>query len=69
MIATLAHWPQLTGSDRCDRCGARAQLRVVFATGQDLLFCRHHGNHYEPGLLDLDVVLLPAPLPLDAVGS
>jgi hypothetical protein len=35
----------LTASDRCDRCGAQARVRVVLATG-DLLFCAHHAKAY-----------------------
>lgn len=27
--------------DRCDRCGAAAQVKVVIG-GSDLLFCGHH---------------------------
>lgn len=30
--------PDLTAADRCDRCGARAQVRVGLIAG-DLLFC------------------------------
>jgi hypothetical protein len=38
----------LTAADRCDRCGAQAYLRVVLATGGELLFCAHHGRkHHE----------------------
>jgi hypothetical protein len=33
-------------ADRCDRCGARAWLRVVLRTGE-LLFCAHHGRKHE----------------------
>jgi hypothetical protein len=39
----------LTASDRCDRCGAQARVRVVLATG-DLLFCAHHAKAYEDKL-------------------
>ena len=35
----------LTASDRCDRCGAQARVRVVLASG-DLLFCAHHAKAY-----------------------
>lgn len=37
-------------SDRCDRCGAQAFVRVVLAGGGDLLFCGHHGKQYADGL-------------------
>jgi hypothetical protein len=39
----------LTASDRCDRCGAQARVRVVLATG-DLLFCAHHAKAYDSKL-------------------
>jgi hypothetical protein len=39
----------LTASDRCDRCGAQARVRVVLAAG-DLLFCAHHAKAYEDKL-------------------
>ena len=32
-------------TDRCDRCGARAQVRVLLATGE-LLFCNHHDRKF-----------------------
>jgi hypothetical protein len=32
----------LTATDRCDRCGAQAYVRVVLPGGGDLLFCAHH---------------------------
>ncbi len=39
----------LTAADRCDRCGARAYVRVLLATG-DLLFCAHHGRRHAAAL-------------------
>ena len=39
----------LTASDRCDRCGAQARVRVVLAAG-DLLFCAHHAKAYDAKL-------------------
>jgi hypothetical protein len=33
---------RLTAADRCDRCGARAHLRVELLGGGELLFCAHH---------------------------
>ncbi|MGA1248238.1 MAG: DUF7455 domain-containing protein [Candidatus Nanopelagicales bacterium] len=29
-------------SDRCDRCGAQAYVKVVLPTGGILFFCGHH---------------------------
>jgi hypothetical protein len=39
----------LNNSDRCDRCGAQARVRVVLATG-DLVFCAHHAKAYDAKL-------------------
>jgi hypothetical protein len=44
----------LTALDRCDRCGAKAYLRVTLASGGELLFCAHHGKKYEEGLRSID---------------
>ncbi len=49
MTATLAPAP-LTAADRCDRCGARAYIRVVLPQGGELLFCAHHGRRHEEAL-------------------
>jgi len=40
----------LTAADRCDRCGAQAQLRATMSSGAELLFCAHHGREYEAAL-------------------
>lgn len=48
---TPAGTPTLTATDRCDRCGAQARVRVELATGE-LLFCAHHAKAYEPSLKD-----------------
>jgi hypothetical protein len=40
----------LTAADRCDRCGARAYVRVVLPGGGDLLFCAHHGRVHQEAL-------------------
>lgn len=45
----------LSASDRCDRCGARAYVRVVLPGGGDLLFCRHHARVHEPQLRSVAV--------------
>jgi recombinational DNA repair protein (RecF pathway) len=41
--------PALTALDRCDRCGAQAQVRAVLPTGE-LLFCGHHARQYADAL-------------------
>jgi len=35
-----------SAADRCDRCGARARVRVVLSGG-DLVFCGHHARAYD----------------------
>ncbi|RJK96283.1 DUF7455 domain-containing protein [Vallicoccus soli] len=50
MTTTLAPSGALTAQDRCDRCGAQAYVRVVLASGGELLFCAHHGRKYDEGL-------------------
>jgi hypothetical protein len=42
--------PELTAADRCDRCGAAAQVRAILPTGGELFFCGHHAREYEPKL-------------------
>ena len=44
---TTAVAPQpLTASDRCDRCGAQAYVRVHLSSGGELLFCGHHSREH-----------------------
>ncbi|MFD0485272.1 hypothetical protein ACFQ46_21970 [Kineococcus sp. GCM10028916] len=40
----------MTASDRCDRCGAQAYVRVVLNAGGELLFCAHHGREHRDAL-------------------
>ena len=40
----------LTAADRCDRCGARAYIRVTLPGGGGLLCCGHHGRTHAPAL-------------------
>jgi len=40
----------LTAADRCDRCGARAYMRVTLPGGGELLFCAHHGHAHKDAL-------------------
>lgn len=53
MAAALA--TTLNASDRCDRCGAQAYVRVRLSSGGELLFCGHHGRLHLPRLADLAV--------------
>lgn len=34
-------------SDRCDRCSAQAFYKVVFTTGGELDFCKHHFDKHK----------------------
>lgn len=43
---------KLTAADRCDRCGAAAQVRAVLPAGGELLFCRHHFTKHQAGLVE-----------------
>jgi hypothetical protein len=54
MPATFVSVP---GLDRCDRCGARAQVRAVFGERGELLFCGHHFRQHENRLVDLAAIV------------
>lgn len=56
MNATLTS-PELTRADRCDRCGAAAQVRATLPSGAELLFCHHHAKKHEARLIELAAVL------------
>jgi hypothetical protein len=45
----------LTAMDRCDRCGARAYVRVVLVNGLELLFCPHHHRQHSSALTKIAV--------------
>ena len=45
--------PELTAVDRCDRCGAAAQVRAVLSSGGELLFCGHHAREHEAKLKEM----------------
>ena len=47
----------LTAADRCDRCGARAYVRVLLPSGLELLFCAHHNRQYATALTKIAVVI------------
>ena len=54
MNATITRIP-LTVSDRCDRCGAQALVRVYLGEGNALQFCAHHFHEHEDKLRDIAV--------------
>jgi hypothetical protein len=45
----------LTAVDRCDRCGARAYVRVLLPNALELLFCAHHNRQYASALTKVAV--------------
>jgi len=47
----------LAATDRCDRCGAQAYVRVVLSKGGELLFCAHHGRAHQVRLRELDAAI------------
>lgn len=49
-MTTTVMAPQLSATDRCDRCGAQAYVRVVLPSGADLQFCAHHWTRHEEAL-------------------
>ncbi len=50
MTTTVSTDRGLDATDRCDRCGAQAYLRVILASGGELLFCAHHARAHEDKL-------------------
>jgi len=46
---------RLTAADRCDRCGARAFVRIEMAHGAELLFCSHHARAHVDRLREVAV--------------
>lgn len=53
MTGTLTSPAALTAADRCDRCGAAAAVRVILASGGELLFCGHHAREHSARLSEL----------------
>ena len=47
----------LTVVDRCDRCGARAYVRVLLPSRLELLFCAHHNRQYATALTKIAVAI------------
>jgi hypothetical protein len=45
----------LTAVDRCDRCGARAYVRVLLPNRLELLSCAHHNRQYAAALTKIAV--------------
>ncbi|MEH3034834.1 MAG: hypothetical protein PGN07_12630 [Aeromicrobium erythreum] len=56
-MSALAELPGLNATDRCDRCGAQAYVRVELAGGSELLFCGHHARAHEAKLREVAVAI------------
>ena len=70
MSTSIDHGPTrvLTAADRCDRCSARAVVATVMMQGGSLLWCGHHYNAFEAGLVAFGATILvddrPAAVPV-----
>jgi hypothetical protein len=53
----LAPAEMLTVVDRCDRCGARAYVRVLLPSRLELLFCAHHNRQYASALKKIAIAI------------
>ncbi|MGN6721767.1 MAG: DUF7455 domain-containing protein [Marmoricola sp.] len=53
--ATAPSTSELSATDRCDRCGAQAYLRVLLQAGGELLFCAHHAREHGDKLREVAV--------------
>lgn len=56
-MSALAELPGLNATDRCDRCGAQAYVRVELAGGSELLFCAHHARAHEAKLREVAIAI------------
>ncbi len=56
-MSALAELPGLNATDRCDRCGAQAYVRVELAGGSELLFCAHHARAHQAKLREVAVAI------------
>jgi hypothetical protein len=54
---TLAVPGLMNAACRCDRCDARACVRVLLRSRQDLLFCGHHYRQHAPALAKVAVAI------------
>ena len=55
MSGALAPTKPLTAVDRCDRCGAKAYVRVLLPNSGELLFCAHHSRQHADALAKIAV--------------
>jgi hypothetical protein len=55
LTGALAPAKPLTAMDVCDRCGARAYVRVLLPGSAELLFCAHHARQHAEALAKVAV--------------
>lgn len=55
MTGAIAPSKPLTAADVCDRCGARAYVRVLLPGSAELLFCAHHARQHAEALAKVAV--------------
>ena len=55
MTGAIAPTKPLTAADVCDRCGARAYVRVLLPGSAELLFCAHHARQHSEALAKVAV--------------
>jgi len=55
LTGALAPSKPLTAADVCDRCGARAYVRVLLPGSAELLFCAHHARKHSEALAKVAV--------------
>jgi hypothetical protein len=55
LTGAIAPTKPLTAADVCDRCGARAYIRVLLPGSAELLFCAHHGRKHAEALAKVAV--------------
>jgi hypothetical protein len=56
-------------TDRCDRCGAQAYVRVLLPGHRELLFCAHHNREHASALAKIAVEILDETPRLSAVAA
>jgi hypothetical protein len=69
VTTAVAPSPEFTALDRCDRCGARAYVRVELATGGELLFCAHHAREHAEKLHEVAATIVDSRDTLDGTPS
>ena len=55
MTGAMAPSKPLTAADVCDRCGARAYVRVLLPGSSELFFCAHHARKHAEALAKVAV--------------